>query len=62
MAAPHSSVVIGNSNEIVNCLAVISVDDVGPHVEVLSWEVDVRVQLVSPVPVVAETLQADDQN
>ena len=38
------------------------IDDVGRHVETLGGEVDVRVELVAPVAVVAEALQTDDEN
>jgi hypothetical protein len=62
MSAPHSSVVVGHGDEIVDRGPVVAVDDVGRHVQVLRREVDEGVQLVAPVAVVAEPLQADDQN
>ncbi len=62
MSASHASVVIGNCYEIVDSWTVVCIDDVGRHVKTLGGEVDVRVELVAPVAVVAKPLQADDEN
>ncbi len=62
MSASHASVVVGDCDEIIDSWAVVCIDDVWCHVEALGGEVYVRVELVAPVAVVAEALQADDQN
>lgn len=49
MSATHSTVVVGNCDEVVDGRPVVAVDDVGGHVEMLRGEVDVGVQFVAPV-------------
>ena len=58
MSSSHPSVVIRHCDEVVDGLPVVGVDDVGRHVEAAGGELDVGVELVPPVAVVAETLQA----
>ena len=62
MASSHSSVVVGNGHEVVDGFCVVLVADVGPHVETSDRELDMCVQFVSPVPVVAKPLQTYHQN
>jgi hypothetical protein len=62
MASSHASVVIGYRNEVVHGFAVIAVDDVRAHVKARGGELHLAVDLVTPVPVVAKPLQADDQD
>ena len=62
VASSHSSVVVGNGNEVVDGFCVVLVDDVGSHVEASDWKFDMGVQFVSPVPVVAKSLQTYHQN
>ncbi len=61
MSAAHSAVVIGDRDEVVHCPSVGRVDDVGRHVETVDGELGVGIQLVPPIAVVGEPLQADDQ-
>ena len=61
VSASHSSVVIGHRDQIVNRRAVVGIDDVGRHVQTPGGKFHVRVQLVTPVAIVREPLQADDQ-
>ena len=62
MASSHSSVVVGNGHEVVDGFCVVLVTDVGAHVETSDRELDMCVQFVSPVPVVAKPLQTYHQN
>ena len=62
MASSHSSVVVGNGHEVVDGFCVVLVADVGPHVETSDRELDMCVQFVSPIPVVAKPLQTYHQN
>lgn len=62
MASAHATIVVGHSDKVVNSFAVVLVDNVGSHVQICDGKVDMRIQFVSPVAVVAESLQTDHQS
>lgn len=61
MTTSHATIVVGDCYQVVDCIAVILVDNIRRHIQALDGKLDVRVQLVSQVSVVAESLQTDDE-
>ena len=62
MTPSHAAVVVRDGDQVVDGGTVVLVDHVGGHVEAARRELDRRVQLVPPVPVVAEPLEADHEH
>ena len=62
MPPSHAAVVIRDGDQVVDGGAVVLIDHIGRHVEAAGRELDGRVELVPPVPVVAEPLEADDEH
>ena len=62
VTASHAAVMIGDGDQVVDGGAVVLIDHVGRHVETAGRELDRRIQLVPPVSVVAEALEADHEH